>query len=119
VSIVDRRQLFSDKPRHRLNEMSLMSHGDLFRFDAKIDKLTDQPTGNGIRVGSNEYGAALTDSHALDDVVGVEPFIRQSVQVREILKEFLLPILIGSFHQAFHESDVLFTTGKITAAAQQ
>ena len=67
--IIDRRQLLADQSRHRLNQVSVMSHSDLFSTDAKVDELIDQPAGNRVRVGSHTDRAAAGNSHALDDVV--------------------------------------------------
>ncbi|MFT5095175.1 MAG: hypothetical protein ACI93T_004022 [Porticoccaceae bacterium] len=41
--MIDRRQLLADQSRHGLNEVSVMSHRDLFGTDAKVDELPDQP----------------------------------------------------------------------------
>ena len=62
-----------------------MSRRDLFGTDAKVDELPDQSTGNRVRVGSHGDRAAARDSHTLDDVVRVEPFIRQSIQMSQII----------------------------------
>ena len=86
VTIIDRRQILADQSRHGLNEVSVMSHRDLFGPDAKVDELADQSTGNRVRVGSYVDRAAARDSHALDDVVCVEPFIGQSIQMSQIIK---------------------------------
>ena len=119
VSIVDGRQLLADEPRHGLNEVPLMSHRDVFRTDTQVDELADQSARHRIRVGSHVDGAAANDSHTRDDVVGVEPFIRQSIQMRQIVQKLLPPIVIGPLHQVFHEGDVLFATGKLSTATQQ
>lgn len=44
MPIIDGRLVLADNSRHRLNQMTMMSHRDLFGTDAQIDKLTDQPT---------------------------------------------------------------------------
>jgi hypothetical protein len=119
VTIVDGSQLLADQARHGLNEVSVMSHRDLFRPDAKIDELSDQPTGDRVRVGSHGDRAAATDSHALDDVVCVEPFIRQSIQMREIIKEPPPPVVIGPLHQVFHERNVFSAAVEAPTATQQ
>ena len=119
VTIIDRRQILADQSRHGLNEVSVMSHRDLFGPDAKVDELADQSTGNRVRVGSYVDRAAARDSHALDDVVCVEPFIGQSIQMSQIIKEVLPPVVIGTFHQVFHEGHVFFAAVKTSTATQQ
>ena len=47
------------------------------------------------------------------DIVRAEPFVRKSVQMSEIIKELLSPIVVGPLHQFFHEGDVLFAAGKV------
>ena len=42
VAIIDGRLMLADNARHGLNEMTVMSHGDLFGTDAKIHELTNQ-----------------------------------------------------------------------------
>ena len=44
VAIIDSRLILTDNPWHRLNQMTLMRHRDLFGTDAKIDELANQPT---------------------------------------------------------------------------
>jgi hypothetical protein len=46
VTIIDRRQLLANQSRLGLNEVSVMTHGDLFGPDAKVNELADEPTGN-------------------------------------------------------------------------
>ena len=46
MTIVNGGQLLADQSRHGLNEVSVMSHSDLFGPDTKVDELADQPTGN-------------------------------------------------------------------------
>lgn len=96
-----------------------MSHRDLFGPDAKVDELIDQPAGNRVRVGSHADRAAAGNSHALDDVVRVERLVRKSIQVREIIKKLLPPVVVGSLDELFHEGDVLFTAVEISTATQQ
>jgi len=96
-----------------------MSHRDLFGPDAKVDELADQPTGNRVRVGSHVDRAAARDSHALDDVVCVEPFIRQSIQMSQIIQEVLPPVVIGPLHQVFREGHVFFAAVKTSTPTQQ
>jgi hypothetical protein len=119
VPIVDVCQIFADQPRHRLNVIAMMSDDDLFGTDSQIDEIADQPTGNGIRVGSHPNRAAATDTHARDDVVRVEPFVGQSLQMSQILEERFPSIVVGTFHQCFHKRNVLFATGKVSTAAKQ
>jgi hypothetical protein len=116
MSIIDGRQVLPDQPRHGLNVMSLMSHRDLFGTDPQVDLLTDQSTGNRIGIGPHVNRAAARDAHAFDDVVGVEPFVRQPVQTCEILQKRLPPVVIGTPHQVFHEVNVLFATFKTATA---
>lgn len=96
-----------------------MSYCDLFGPDAKVDKLTDQPTGNRVRVSSHVDRAAARDAHALDDIVRVKLLVRKSIQVRKIIKELLPPVAVGSFDEVFHEGDVLLATLKVPIATQQ
>ena len=44
VAIIDGRLILADDPRHRLNQMTMMRHRDLFGTDAKIDELANQTT---------------------------------------------------------------------------
>jgi len=44
VAIVDGRLILADNAWHRLNQMTVMSHRDLFCADAKIDELPNQTT---------------------------------------------------------------------------
>lgn len=119
VAIIDGCQLLADQPRHRLNEVSEVSHRDLFSSDAKVDELIDQPTGNRVRVGAHVDRAAAGNSHALDDVVRVKRLVRQSIQVRKIIKELLPPIVVDSFDEIFHEGDVLFTAVETPTPTQK
>jgi hypothetical protein len=43
MPIIDGCLILADNSRHRLNQMTVMSHRDLFSTDAKIDELTNQP----------------------------------------------------------------------------
>ena len=86
MTIIDRRQLLPDQSRHGLNDVSVMSHRDLFGPDAKVDVLADQTTGNRIRIRSHVDRAAGTDPHIFHAAVGVEPIIRQSIQMSDVIK---------------------------------
>ena len=119
MTIIDRRQVLADQSRHDLNNVSVMSHRDLFGPGAQVHELADQPTGNRIRVGSHVDRAAARDPHALDDVVRVEPFVRQPIQMSQIIKEVLPPVVIGPLHQVFHEGHVFFAAVKTPTATQQ
>ena len=119
MTIIDRRQVLADQSRHDLNNVSVMSHRDLFGPGAQVHELADQPTGNRIRVGSHVDRAAARDPHALDDVVRVEPFVRQPIQMSQIIKEVLPPVVIGPLHQVFHEGHVFFAAVKTSTATQQ
>jgi len=119
VPIVDGRQILPDQSRHRLNEVSVMSHRDLFGPDAKVHELADQPTGDRVRIGSHVDRAAARDSHTFDDVVRVELFIGQSIQMSHIIKEVLPPVIVRALHQVFHEVNVFFTAVKTPTATQQ
>jgi len=118
VTIIDRRQILPDQSRHDLNKVSVMSHRDLFGPDAKVHELADQPTGNRVRVGSYVDCAAARDSHTFDNVVRVEPFVRKLLQMREIIKELLPPVVIGPLHQVFHERNVLFAAVEAPTATE-
>lgn len=119
VPIVDCRPLLADKSGHRLNQMSLVSHRDRFGSDAQINFAADQPAGNRIRVGAHVNCAAAGNPDTLDHVVGVEPFIRESVQMSDVIQKFRPPVLVGSRDQLFHERNVLVTRVEITTATQQ
>ncbi len=119
VAIIDRRLVFSDQSRHDLDDMLLMSHSDLFGRHTHVDRLTNQPTGDRIRIGSHLNRAAFADSHAVQHVVGIEAFVRQSAQARLIFGEPLLPIGVGSGNDLFHETHVLLAAGKLTTATKQ
>ena len=99
--------------------MAVMSHRDLFRTDAKIDELTDQPTRHRVRIGARVDRAAATDAEALDNVVGVEPVVRQSIQMSQVVQKLLSPIVVGSFDQLLDEGDVGISSFKVATAAQQ
>ena len=118
VAIIDGRLVLADNSRYRLNQMTMMRHSNLFGTDAKIDELTDQPTRYGIRVGSHIDCAAATDASVLDDVVGVEHCVWQSLQMSKVIKKLLSTIGVGSFDQIFHEGDVGFSSFKVATAAQ-
>ena len=77
VTIIDGHQFLADKSRHGLNDVPLMRHDDFFRCDSKINVLTDQPTGNRIRIGPHLNRAALADANLREHIVRVEPFERQ------------------------------------------
>ncbi|MFT5095852.1 MAG: hypothetical protein ACI93T_004711, partial [Porticoccaceae bacterium] len=119
MTIIDRCQFLADQSRHGLDKVSVMSHRDLFGRDAKVHELANQPTGNRVRVGSHVDRAAARDSHTLDDVVRVEPFIGQSIQMSQIIQEVLPPVVIGPLHQVFHEGHVFFTAVKTPTPTQQ
>ena len=61
---------------------------------------------------------AVTDAHTLDDVVGVEPIVRQSIQMCQIVEELFPAVQVASLDQLLHEGDVRFTTVKIPTATQ-
>jgi|GEM_PF-1749245 len=119
VTIIDGGQILADQSRHGLNVVFVMCHRDLFGLDAKVDELADQPAGNRVRVGAHVDRAAARDTHALDDVVCVEPFIGQSIQMSQIIKEVLPPVVIGPLHQVFHERNVFLAAVEAPTAAQQ
>lgn len=119
VAIIDRRLVFSDQSRHDLDDISLMRHSDLFSGHTHINQLSDQPTGDRIRIGSHLNRAAFADSHAVQHVVGIEAFVRQSAQARLFFGEPLLPIGVGSGNDLFHETHVLLAAGKLTTATKQ
>ena len=118
VAIIDGRLVLADNSRHRLDQMTMMRHSNLFGTDAKIDELTDQPTRYRIRVGTHIDCAAATDASVLDDVVGVEHCIGQSLQMSKVIKKLLSTIVVGSFDQIFHEGDVGCSSFKVATAAQ-
>lgn len=119
MPIIDGRLVLADNSRHCLNQMAMMSHRDLFSTDAQIDELTNQPTRHGVRIGAHVDRAAATDANALDDVIGVEPLVRQSIQMCKILEELFSAVVVGSFDQLLDEGDVRFTSFKSPTAAQQ
>ena len=96
-----------------------MSHRDLFGSDAKVHELSDQPTGNGVRVRSYANRAAGTDLYTFLNVIRVQSFVGQSIQVSEVIKEVLPSVAIGTFHQIFHEVHVFFAAVKTSTAAKQ
>lgn len=118
VSVVNGRLILADDPRHRLDQMAMMSHRDLFGTDAKIDKLADQSTRHRIRVGPHIDRAAATDANPFDDVVGVEHVVGQWPEMGRVIEKLLSTICVGSFDQIFHEGNVGFTSLKVTTAAQ-
>jgi hypothetical protein len=118
VAIVDRRLILADDSRHRLDQMAMMSHRDLFGTDAKINKLADQSTWHGVRVGPHTNRAAATDANPLEDVVRVEPCVGQWPEVGGVIEKLLSTICVGSIDQIFHEVDVGFASLKVATAAQ-
>jgi hypothetical protein len=60
----------------------------------------------------------VTDAHTLDDVVGVEPTIGQSFQIRHIIEKLFPAVRVTLLDQLLHEGDVRFTTVEIPTAAQ-
>ena len=118
VTIIDGRLILADNPGHHLNQMPVMSDGDLFGTDAKIDELTNQPTRHRIGIGPHMNCTAATDAHTLDGVVGVEPIVRQSFQMSKVIEKLLSTVVVGSFEQLFHEGDVGFSSFKTPTATQ-
>jgi len=118
VSVVNGRLILADDPRHRLDQMAMMSHRDLFGTDAKIDKLADQSTWHRVRVGPHIDRAAAADTNPLDDVVGVEHHVGQRPEMGGVIEKLLSTIRVGSFDQIFHEGDVGFASVKVATAAQ-
>ena len=118
VAIIDGGLVFAHDSWHRLDQMTMMRHSNLFGTDAKIDELTDQPTWYRIRVGTHIDCAAATDASVLDDVVGVEHCIGQSLQMSKVIKKLLSTIIVGFFYQIFDEGDVGFPSFKVATAAQ-
>lgn len=96
----------------------MMRHSNLFSTDAKIDELTDQPTWYRIRVGTHIDCAAATDASVLDDVVGVELCVWQSLQMSKVIKKLLSAVRVGFFDQIFHKGDIRFSSFKVATAAQ-
>jgi hypothetical protein len=119
VPIVDRRQMLADQPRHRLNQMSVMSHRNRFGTDAQIDQLPDQPTGDRVGIRPHQNRAAGADSYAPDDVVCVQTLIRQSIQMGLIFPIRFPSMVVGSSDEVFHKSDVFFTTVEAPTSPQQ
>ncbi len=119
VPIIDRRLLLSDQSRHDLDDMLLMSDRDLFGRHTHIDRPTNQPAGDRIRIGSHLNRAAFADSHAVQHVVGIEAFVGQRLEGRPFFGESFLPIGVGLRDDLFHETHVVFAAGKLTAATKQ
>jgi hypothetical protein len=119
VAIINRRLVFPDQSRHDLDDMFLMGHRDLFGGHTHVDQLTNQPTGDRIRIGSHLNRAAFGDSHTQQYVVGVEAFVGQSAETRLFFGESFSPIGVGSRNDLFHKTHVLFAAGKITTATKQ
>ncbi len=119
MAIIDRSLMFSDQSRHDLDDMSLMSHCDLFGGHTHVNRLTNQPTGDRIRIGAHLNRAAFSNSHARQHIVGVEAFGGQAAEARTLLGESFSPIGVGSENDLFHETHVLFAAGKVTTATEQ
>lgn len=118
VSVVNGRLILADDSRHRLNQMTMMSHRDLFGSDAKINKLANQSTWHRVRVGPHIDRAAATHANPLDDVVGVEHRVGQRPEMGGVIEKLLSTIRVGSFDQIFHEGNILFACIKVATAAQ-
>lgn len=118
VTIADCRLILANDSRHRLNQMTMMSHRDLFGTDAQINKLADQSTRHRVRVGPDIDRAAATDANPLEDVVGVEHCVGQWPEMGGVIEKLLSTIRVASFNQLFHEGDVGFASIKVATAAQ-
>ena len=81
MTIINRRLILANDPRHRLNQVTVMSHRDLLSTDAKIDQIADQPTRHRVGVGPHIDRAAATDANSLDNVVRVEPVVWKSIWI--------------------------------------
>ncbi len=119
VTIIDRHQFLADKSRHGLNDVPLMRHDDFFGCDSQINLLTDQPTGNRIRICPHVNRAAFADANLRDDIVRVEPFERQRFQLSLLFCEPCRAVPVGAGHDSFDEADVLGAAGKVTTSAKQ
>jgi hypothetical protein len=118
VTIINRHQFLSDQSRHGLNDVALMRHDDFFGGDSQINVLTDQPTGNRIRIGPHLNRAALADANLREEIVRVEPFERQRFQMSLLFCKSCRAMSVGAGHDFFDEADVLGAAGKVTTSAK-
>ena len=95
MTIVNGRLILADDSRHRLAQMTMMSHRDLFGTEAKIDELADQPTWHRIDVGPRIDRAAATDTNPLDDVVRVEHPVGQPPQMSGVIEKPLSTLALA------------------------
>jgi hypothetical protein len=119
VTIIDRHMFLPDKSRHGLNDVPLMRHDDFFRCDSHMNVLTNQPTGNRIRIGLHLNRAALADANLREDIVCVERFERQRFQMSLLFCESCRAMSVGAGHDSFDEADVLGAAGKVTTSTKQ
>lgn len=119
VSVVDACGLLADKPRHRLNERSLMSHRDGFSGNSRVDLTANQTTGNRVRVGTNVDRRAFTDANSLLRVIGVEPRCGQPAERRSFLFKPFRSTRVGVIDGRLHERHVVVSAGEVATAAKQ
>jgi hypothetical protein len=119
VSVVDARGLLANKTLHRLNQSALMGHRDGFSGDSHVDFGSNQPTGNGVRVGTNVDRRALADANSLLRVVGVEPCCRQTAQHQSLFVKPFGSTRVGMIDRLLHEGHVVVSAGEVATAAKQ
>ena len=117
MAVVDLRSADPDQPRHLLHVDAMMRHLDRLGADSRFNLLTDQSAGNRVDVLLDIDRTATTDGDVCQDVVGVEPAVRKSTQMRLFDCKTILAAVVAAGDQCSDEVHVVFTTGEVAATA--
>ena len=118
VPIVDRSSTAADQSRHPLDEHPLVRDLDELGRDLDIHLLTDQPTRHRIAVRPHANCAALRHADARKSFIGVQPMTRQAGQELLFLGKAPLTMLVRLGDQVLEETQIVFATRKVSAAAE-
>lgn len=116
VAIVDAGCLLADQTIHRLNDRAATHHGDRFSTHSHIDFGSNQAAGNRVGVGANVDRTALADTDAFENVVSVQPMIRQRLQCELFFGKAFRSSRVGVIDDSLNELHVVISAGKVATA---
>lgn len=119
MPIVDARGLLTDQTLHCLDDGIPTSDGDRLGTDPHIDFRSDQATGDGVGIGTNVDGAALTDTDAFEDVVGVQSSVGQWAKGWLLCGETFGSPRVGAIDDLPDECHVIVSAGEVATSAEQ
>jgi len=119
MPIVDARSLLTDQTLHCLDDGTPTSDGDFLGTDPHIDFRSDQATGDGVGIGTNVDGAALTDTDAFEDVVGVQSRVGQGAKGLLLFAETFGSSRVSTIDDLPDECHVVVSADKVATSAEQ